>query len=326
MTRQRARAKAPEYLTDAIEIYLESQTKSPRTIKTTRSALNRLVQLLSVAVPDRETPDLPLADLTADDLIDYKAMLARDGLAYETCKTYVSMVRFFLKWLILRQWVEFTTDDLDRAAEIVKASNGRRPAPLPKLPDEDAVDAIIAQAELNTRYDGTDRQIWAALRDAAIVHVLRSTGVRVQELADMRFRDIHLADNYIVVPAGKGDKERLVFLDDRARFRLEEWMHEHPDGEDDCPVFIRLDHRLTDYSTAMTTESVRRMLRRLAKEAGVKAIKPHQMRHRFGTAVYVAAGLGAAADLLGHGDTNVTRVYAKLARTQMQGIHSQADL
>lgn len=312
-------------LADVVEYYLAGQAKSPKTIKTMRSALNRMLALLYTE-DDPEPITFTVADIRAEDLIDYKTSLQDDGLAYETQKTYTAMVRVFLKWLILRQWAEYTTDDLDRAVEIVKSSNGRRPSPLPKLPDEAAVQKVISVAEQRTRYDLTDRQMWAALRDAAIVHVLRSTGVRVQELVDMQFGHVHLADEYIVVPSGKGDKERYVFLDEQAKFWLSEWMLEHPDGREDCPIFIRLDHAVKDYNMAMTTESVRRTLRGLCDEAGVKRLRPHQFRHRFGTAMYIGAGLGPAADLMGHSDTGVTRVYAKLALKQMKSMHSKADL
>jgi len=320
-----------EPLAAVVEYYLTSQSKSPRTIKTMRSALNRFLALFGeltdpVSDGDEEEILFTVEDVRAEDLIDYKTTLQDDGLKYETQKTYVAMVRVFLKWLILRQWAHFSSDDLDRAVEAVRYANGRRPAPLPKLPDEDAVQKVLAKAHERTRYDGTDRQIWTASRDAAIVEVLRSTGVRVQELVDMRFGHVHLADGYIVVPAGKGEKERYVFLDDAAQFWLSDWMAEHPDGREDCPVFIRLDHVVKDFNMAMTTESVRRTLAGLCEDAGVKKITPHQFRHRFGTAVYVGAGLGAAADLMGHSDPGITRVYAKLALKQMQGMHGKVDL
>lgn len=312
------RGYKPATVGDAVEMYIDSQDKSTRTVKTIRSALTRLLGQIGA--------DLLIENLASDDLIYYRQSLADDGLAFSSTMTYMSMVRSFFKWLILRQWAGFDMEDLERAVEVIKSSNGRKPAPLPKLPDEDAVKAIIREVESATARNGTDRQIWAAMRNAAMLHVLRSTGVRVQELVDIRFRDVHLADSYIVIPSGKGEKERYVILDDNAQHWLAGWAYEHPDGSPDSPVFIRLDHRLKNYHTAMSTESVRKILRAICEDAGVKRISPHQFRHRFGTAVYVAAGLGAASDLLGHSDTNVTRVYAKLALSHMKGIHAKAEL
>lgn len=320
MATKRFNHSRPDTLAKAIEIYLETQNKADRTVRTIRSSLNRMLDLFD--------GDLDLQELRGDDLIDFKASLDHDDLAWETVRTYMAFARSFFKWLILRQWVQFGMEDLERAMEIIKGSNGRRPAPLPKLPDEEAIEAILtlAHERANTPVQLTDRQLWAAIRDVAALETLRSTGVRVQELVDMKFQDVHLADGYIIVPEGKGGKERLVFLDEKAKHWMANWAHEHPDGRPECPVFIRLDHRITNYRTAMTTESVRRILRGLCSELGIKTVTPHQFRHRFGTAIYVASGLGAAADLLGHKDTNVTRVYAKLARKQMQGIHAQAKL
>jgi len=307
-------------IVDAINEYLDSQQKSPHTVATMRSALNRLIPITG--------DDLELGDLETNDLIDYHHSLREDGLKFKSVKTYTGMATRFFKYLALRKMVTFTTDDLELAKEIMASRNGREPKTLPKLPDEEAVQAIIKLAERDTADPGTDRQTWAAMRNAAMLHTLRSTGVRVQEMLDLKIGDITWdggGTGYARV-IGKGEKERIVFFDNDATQWVSGWIHEHPDGGNNVPVFVRLDRQIDDYQMALTSESVRFIMRELCKRAGVKRITPHMMRHRFGTALYIAAGLGAAADLMGHASTDTTREYARLAKVQMKAVHAKADL
>lgn len=312
-------AMAPETLAEAVRRYLAAQSKSESTVSTAGSALNRLIAILG--------GDLPLAELSADDAVTFHESLQNDGLKYKTVATYQTMVLGFLKYLVLRRWASFTMDDLERAREVIASMNGRPPQPLPKLPDEEAVQAILKLATEQVSLPGTERQELTALRNLAMLHVLRSTGVRVQEMLDMKIGDVDMeTDGGSAQVTGKGSKQRVVFFDEDAAQWLSQWLYEHPDGGEDSPVFVRLDRKAKDMSSPLTSESVRWVLRGLCKQAGVKNITPHQFRHRFGTAVYLAAGLGPTADLMGHADPGVTRVYAKLAKKHMQAVHAKAKL
>lgn len=321
MTQNASRKHTPRHLGAAVELYLAGMDKADRTVRTTRTALNRLVTMTGA--------DLLLREMQADTIIEYRIDLKDGDLSWASVSTYMRLVIPFFRWLILRDWAAYSTEDLDRALEVVKGMNGRKPQPLPKLPDEDVVTKIMRLAEERTTLPGTDRQEMAAMRDAAMLHILRVTGVRVQELVDMKIGDIHLdtpeGEEYAIV-TGKGDKQRPVFFDDRALWYLKDWLQNHPHGGPEAPVFIRFDRQAPNYESALGTESVRRLLRILCKELGVKAITPHQFRHRYGTAVYVAAGIGATADLMGHSSTDTTRIYAKLARRQMKAAHHKAAL
>lgn len=325
MTKRKRNRPTVRRLGSAVALYLNGLDKATKTVRTTGSALNRLTDLVGA--------DLLVTDLRADDLIDYRLSLKDDDLAYGTTSTYMRMTVPFFKWLILRDMAGFSRNDLDRALEVIAGMNGRKPQPLPKLPKEDTVTAVLKLAEEKTRvpFDQTDRQIWTALRNVAMLHTLRVTGVRAQELMDLTIGDLVLLvepgeDEYAIVK-GKGDKQRYVFFDDEALRWLRQWVLEHPDGRPEAPLFLRLDRRAPRWDQAwMSTESLRVTLRDMCKEAGHNPIHPHQFRHRFGTAVYVAAGLGPAADLMGHASTDTTRTYAKLARKQMKGAHRKADL
>jgi site-specific recombinase XerD len=299
--------------------YIGSQQKSPNTLSTMGSALNRLITVAGA--------DLLIVDLTTDHLIDYRQMLLDDDLKFKSCRTYTALAVRFFKYLILREWATFSQGDLDRAKEVLDGMNGRPPEELPKLPDEESVQAIIRLAEEDTRRDGTDRQQWAAMRTAAMLHAMRSTGVRVQELLDLNCGDIHQeGDRAWAMVTGKGSKQRLVFFDPESTNWLRGWLYDHPDGGDDAAIFIRLDRRAPGYETAMSSESVRWILRALCSRAGVRRITPHQFRHRFGTALYIATGLGETADLMGHADPNTTRVYVQLAKQHLQSLHARASL
>lgn len=206
----------------------------------------------------------------------------------------------------------------------LKRARGRAPErKIPAVPSESTFQAILTEARMDR--GGTISQNLIRLRDIALVETLRATGCRVAEVVSLRRRDLK---NGAAVITGKGRKMRTIFFDEVAQGAVETYLSIRGDTESGNPVFARHD-RLTAKVSAMSTTSVRNVIDRLALAAGVdpKTISPHKLRHRFATKVLGATGnLAGVQDLLGHSSPATTRIYARLAVSQLADLHNGVTL
>ena len=147
-----------------------------------------------------------------------------------------------------------------------------------------------------------------ARRDAAWYFVLAHTGIRLNELIDLRRGDLDLAGGRLRIDQGKGRKDRVVYLSDTARQALDRYLAARPPQPLDAPLFYRtarepLGYRWVEYR-----------LRQLGDEAGVAHVTPHRLRHTLATRL-INRGMPVTTlqKLLGHADLNTTQRYAHVA-------------
>jgi integrase/recombinase XerD len=120
-----------------------------------------------------------------------------------------------------------------------------------------------------------------------------------------------------VRPFGKGRKQRLVPIGERAAARLTEYL------ERGRPALVRRSGEpatfLTDRGRAMTRQGFWKLLRRYAIAAGIRApISPHKLRHSFAThLIERGADLRAVQQMLGHSDIGTTQIYTQVSRARL---------
>ena len=117
-----------------------------------------------------------------------------------------------------------------------------------------------------------------ALRDRAILETLFSTGLRVSELCALdRFINIDTGELTI---RGKGEKLRIVFLSDRARKTLKEYLKKRSDADE--AMFISLSHaKVPKVLGRIVPRTVERLVTKYARAAGITGkVTPHQLRHQ----------------------------------------------
>jgi len=159
---------------------------------------------------------------------------------------------------------------------------------------------------------------WLPYRDAAILELFYSCGMRLSELVALN-ADAFLPDSGCVRVLGKGRKERLVPVGDYARDAVEQYRC-RAGLEDDGPLFIsRLGRR-------MTGRSVQLMLDKYLRCSDIPFhISPHKLRHTFATHLLDAgADLRAVQELLGHSSLSTTQIYTHVTRTRMKAVYMQA--
>jgi site-specific recombinase XerD len=230
---------------------------------------------------------------------DYKVWLADqpgirgEGLSATTQRQRLHMLRMFFERVIEWDWPDAPARNPILARDIPPPRE-----PLPKfLDDRDAARLMAAaRAEPDSR-------------DRLVVEVLARTGLRAGELCDLDADAVVLIGDghWLRVPVGKLRNDRYVPLHPDLVTLLADWTATNLDH-------IRLHRRLVaDHRGTLDRHLVRRIVRRVARHAGVR-VHPHQLRHTLATqAINRGMRLEAIAALLGHRSMHMTLTYARIA-------------
>ena len=200
----------------------------------------------------------------------------------------------------LRQFYAFLRDEGERSDDPAQAlARPTTQRPLPRILTHDDVERLFAQA--GEEADG-EAPPAAALRMLLLLELLYGSGLRASELVSLPRRAIAGERLYLIV-RGKGDKERLVPLSERARDALDRWLPLLTDGS---PWLF------PSGKSHVSRVRLFQMLRELAGRAGIdpSAVSPHVLRHAFATHLLEGgADLRALQLMLGHADIATTEIY-----------------
>ncbi|MEK7115193.1 MAG: tyrosine-type recombinase/integrase, partial [Patescibacteria group bacterium] len=143
-------------------------------------------------------------------------------------------------------------------------------------------------------------------------------GLRISELCALnRFLDLEKGEMTV---RGKGEKLRLVFISDRAKKAIKEYLDKRADAEE--PLFVSIFHR--KIIGRITPRAVERMVGFYSRKAGIagKKISPHSLRHFFATDLLVnGADLRSVQELLGHSNIATTQIYTHLTNKELKEVH-----
>tara|TARA_R110002096_G_scaffold74101_1_gene175494 strand:+ start:16338 stop:17231 length:894 start_codon:yes stop_codon:yes gene_type:complete len=234
-------------------------------------------------------------NLDFDDLQQFVHAQAKMGISARSQARFISSFKSFYKFLLLEDYIDINPTELLEAPKL-----GRK---LPDFLSKDEVDKIIAAIDMS-KAEGH--------RNKAMFEILYGCGLRVSELTDLRLSDLFLDDNIIRV-TGKGNKERLVPINDFAIKFLNIYLQEvrvHQEIQKGQEDFIFLNRRGKKLTRAM----IFTLSRNLAETAGIKKkISPHTFRHSFAThLVEGGANLRAVQEMLGHESITTTEIYTHL--------------
>src|SRR5690348_11373435 len=276
---------------------------SRHTIQSYRDAL---VLFLQFAATDCRRPveALEVADITADRVGRFLAFLETTRQnSITTRNARLAALHTFARFLVARN-----PEHIAALQQVlgIPFKRGARAAPI----------EYLEKAEIEALLAGIERGTFSGQRDYAMFSLMFNTGARVQEILNLRVRDIRLEPPCQVRLVGKGNKVRLCPIWPRTAQLLKELLriqHAGVDSPADRPVF------LNGRGSAMTRFGVRYLLQKYVK-AGAKAtptladkrIHPHSLRHT--TAIHLLkAGIDFAtiSQWLGHSSLNTTMHYAR---------------
>ena len=266
---------------------------SPNTIEAYRNDLAPLEAFMM-------RNDLKLENVTLEQLHTFAASLHEYGITPRSQARVLSGVRSFFRFLVLDGGVESDPTEL---------------LEWPSLPEH--LPVVLTLEEIDRIEDSIDLSKAEGARNRAIIEVLFSCGLRVSELVNMKLSDLYLEDRVLLV-RGKGNKERLVPVSNKAIADLKRWFFDRnlmkiKPGEDD---YVFLNRR----GAHLTRTMILIMVKRQAEEAGIKkTISPHPFRHSFATALLQGgADLRSIQAMLGHEKIDTTLVYTHISNEQLR--------
>jgi site-specific recombinase XerD len=273
----------PKALCVLVERYLKERVSAcaPATVAWDRYALQVLLSFLG--------PDTTLTrERVCAFVLHVDGLLTRRGqpIALYTRAHLRLVVRAFLHFLVLRG---HALEDLSALIVV------RIPKCLPRP---------LGEAEVKALIEAASRAPIVGRRNRAIIELLYGTGLRRAELLRLHLQDVDLHERLVHVVLGKGRKDRVVPLGERARLALVDYLR-HERRPTSGPLFLTRDgHALSD-------GALHALFVGLGQRAGFKLrVHPHRFRHSYATHLLRhGAPLPAVQRLLGHASIESTQVY-----------------
>lgn len=153
------------------------------------------------------------------------------------------------------------------------------------------------------------------LRDLAMIDMLASTGMRVGEMVLLNRDDINFTERECKV-FGKGDKERVVYFDARAKLHLQEYLESRTDDNSALFVALRAPHR------RLQIGGIEYRLREMGKKLNIPKVHPHKFRRTLATmAIDKGMPIEQLQRLLGHQRIDTTLQYAMVKQSNVKSAH-----
>lgn len=255
--------------------------------------------------------------LVTEDFRRFLYRLSLDGkLSPASLRLQFSAVRSFYKFLGRRGLV----------GEGVLSSL-KLPAPGRRLPQyltgAQMVELLEAPLRLlaaeKGRKGGPGLKRWQILRDAAIMELFYSAGLRLQELVEVEDGDLDLGGLTLRV-VGKGKKERMVVLGEPAAAAYRRYRAELPPELRGSAAFVGPGGR------RLSPRSIQLLLKRYLALAGLdRSLTPHKLRHTFATHMLDGgADLRALQELLGHASLGTTQIYTQVSAERLRKAYDAA--
>ncbi|PIZ00359.1 hypothetical protein COY62_03080 [bacterium (Candidatus Howlettbacteria) CG_4_10_14_0_8_um_filter_40_9] len=192
-----------------------------------------------------------------------------------------------------------------------------------RKPESKGLDSRCGENDKEGKDEKTDLM---QLRDKAIIETLFSTGLRVSELTGLNVDQVNLKSGEFMV-RGKGRKDRIVFLSDRATKAISEYLNLRTDNYK--PLFINLSSNTDDLDEGeykrLTPRSIQRLIKKYSAIAGItKKVTPHILRHSFATDLLInGADIRSVQELLGHASITTTQIYTHLTNQKLKEVHEK---
>ena len=155
------------------------------------------------------------------------------------------------------------------------------------------------------------------LRDLAMIDMLASTGMRVGEMVLLNRSDINFAERECVV-FGKGNKERIVYFNARAKLHIQEYLDSRTDDDPALFVSLRAPHKRIQIG------GIEHRLREMGKRLNIPKVHPHKFRRTLATmAIDKGMPIEQLQRLLGHQRIDTTLQYAMVKQSNVKAAHKK---
>ncbi len=276
-------AKNEEYL----EMFIHAKQVeglSERTLKYYRTTVEHMLCII----------DTPIRKITTDQIRIYLAEYQKiNNCGKSTIDNIRRNISSFFSWL-------------EEEDHILKSPVRR----IHKIKTKSVVKETISDEDIERLRDNCE-----TLRDIAIIDLLYSTGMRVGELVNLDIADINLEERECIV-FGKGDKERRVYFDAKAKLHIQNYLDSRCD--DNPALFVTLDAP----HNRLKISGVEIRLRSLGRKLSILNIHPHKFRRTMATrAIDKGMPIEQVQKILGHSQIDTTMHYAIVNQNNVKAAH-----
>lgn len=247
--------------------------------------------------------DRNIEDVTYNTIREYLLYIQQFNYSKTTTARKIASLRTFYRFLYRERVIE-----TNPAIGIHSPKRGKS---LPEFLTEKEIDQILNKINIDSP---------AGYRNRTILELLYATGMRISELSSLNFENLNLEENEIKV-FGKGAKERIVLVSERAKKFLETYIktvrylifNSENQNQND-PVFInKTGYRLQPQSVRLAIKEV------VDKIELPKHVTPHVFRHSFATKLLEnGADLRIVQELLGHSSISNTQIYTHVSTERLK--------
>jgi integrase/recombinase XerC len=286
-----------------LERYLEylevERNASPRTVIAYRHALAKFKHF--------GDDKISWAECTAQQFRGFLLDCMKSGMARSYVRLTFAALRSFYKYLVEREGLR---------------DNPLKEVQLPKMEKKLPIVLSVSQVdELLTAPNRTERQAqappWAAARDAAMMELFYSSGLRLSELVTLNVADVDTFSETVRV-LGKGRKERIVPVGQLALRAIEQYRRQA--NVQSGPLF------LSKLRKRMSSRSIWLMLKKHLSQTSIQLrVSPHKLRHSFATHLLDnGADLRSVQTLLGHANLSTTQIYTHVTMERVKKAYDEA--
>ncbi len=253
--------------------------------------------------------DKTVKDVNYNLIRDYLLYIQQFNYSKTTTARKIASLRTFYRYLYRERVIE--------ANPALGVHAPKRGNPLPEFLTEQEIDKILSGLKIDSP---------AGYRNRAILELLYATGMRISELSNLNFENLNLDENEIKV-FGKGSKERIVLVSEKAKKFLESYIKNarylicsSAKENSDSPVFINK----TGYR--LQPQTVRHVIREVVEKIELpKHVTPHVFRHSFATKLLEnGADLRVVQELLGHSSISNTQIYTHVSMERLKHSYETA--
>ena len=303
------------YLVEFID-WMGAMHFSEHTIKNRRIELGYFIDWCeerSIARPDEVTRSL--LERYRQHVFHYRRKDNGTPLSFQTQHKRLISVRMFFQWLARQYHLLFNP-----------ASELELPRPEKRLPRHVL---NIAEVEQIINAIEVDEPTGLGVRDRAMLEALYSTGMRRGELVQLRIDDVDLREGTAFIRLGKGKKDRVVPIGERACAWIEKYLYtirpSYLDGEDHGVLF------LAKHGGPMDGKQLSGIVKKAIERASLERFRDthpnaacHLLRHACATHMLEnGADIRYIQSLLGHADLSTTEVYTRVSILKLKEVHAQ---
>lgn len=232
-----------------------------------------------------------------DNIRAYLAYLYNEKLAKSSIIRKFSVLRSFYKFAVINSIVQVNP--------ISAMSTPKREKKIPEF---------LTEQDMEKLFDMPD----ISLRDRAMLELLYSSGLRIEELATLNLNDIDLLYGTVKV-FGKGSSERIVPIGNKCTVAIKKYLDQRNISNFRAPLFLNKDNK------RLTSRGARKILHNWFVKAGfLKKVSPHTIRHSFATHLLDrGCDIKSVQQMLGHKNLATTQIYTHVTLESLRKVYNK---